>query len=562
MVLVALALAVTVATSTLPSEAQPQALSPRYPSEEALRRYALGRLLEEQGQRDLALGEYARALLLDDSSVTLPRRLSEASADGGDAARSLEFAERALRLDPGDARALWLRGAALMNLDRVPEALAPLEAAARADSERPEYFRAMARTAQLLGRLEVAVRGYRGVVRLEPDDAESWFQLAAGEARLGHFGAADSALAEVAQMRPEQMGVSLLRAWVQENLGRTDQAMEIYREHLRTHPGDQVTRRRAVSLLARERRFDEAWRILRVMSEGRPHDPELGELEAELAFSSGHADSGVQVLRRLRQRWPDDPDVLALSVRVLARHDHSAQAVAEAEEWIARRPDDVRARLVAAQARVLDGDQDAALVHLRRAMTLAPDSLAPHAALARFYEQQRRTAEAESVWAETARRFPRNDRVSFDLAACREKLGDLAGAEAAVRDVLRREPDNPTALNFLGYLWADHGRNLEQAMELITRALAQKPDDGAFLDSLGWVYYRLGRLSEARNQLERAASLTGGDAVVLEHLGDVYKDLTLKDLAVKQYRLCLAADPGNARVLAKLEALRSTGWNR
>jgi tetratricopeptide (TPR) repeat protein len=145
--------------------------------------------------------------------------------------------------------------------------------------------------------------------------------------------------------------------------------------------------------------------------------------------------------------------------------------------------------------------------------------------------------------------------VAFDLAACRETLGDLAGAEAAVRDVLRREPDHPTALNFLGYLWADHDRNLDEAVELIVRALAQDPDNGAYLDSLGWAYYRLGRLGEARVQLERAARLTGGDPVVLEHLGDVYKDLALKDLAREQYRLSLAADPGNARVRAKLDAL-------
>ena len=143
-----------------------------------------------------------------------------------------------------------------------------------------------------------------------------------------------------------------------------------------------------------------------------------------------------------------------------------------------------------------------------------------------------------------------------DLAACREKPGDLAGAEAAVRDVLRREPDNPTALNVLGYLWADHNRNLGQAVELIARALAQDPDNGAFLDSLGWAYYRLGRLGDAQVQLERAARLTGGDPVVLEHLGDVYNDLALKDLAREQYRQCLAGDPANGRVRAKLDSLR------
>lgn len=555
MMLVACTLVLVAATSTLPTDTQPQALSNRYPSEEALRRYAQGRLLEERGQRALALGEYSRALLLDDGSASLARRLSETSAIAGEPARSLEFAERALQLDPDDARALWLKGTALLNLSREREALAPLEAAALADSEKVEYFRTLGRAAEALDRLEVAVRSYRRAVWLEPDDAETWFQLAAGEARLGHFGAADTALAEVAEMNPLRPGVFFLKGWVQENLGHPQRAADLYQEHLRTHPDDQVTRRRAVNLLAREKRFDEAWRAARVIGKAQPNDRETGEIEADLAFSAGRAADGAQALQRLRRLWPDDPEVLAISVGVLARHDRAGQAVAEAEAWTAKRPDDLRAHLVAARARTLNREPEAALVHLRRAIALAPDSLAPRVMLARFYDQQRRNDEAEQIWTETAQRFPGHNGVAFDLAACREKRGDLAGAEAAVRDVLRREPDNPTALNFLGYLWADHERNLDQAVDLIERALAQDPDNGAYIDSLGWAYYRLGRLGEARVQLERAARLTGGDPVVLEHLGDVYKGLALKDLAREQYRLSLAAEPGNPRVRAKLDAL-------
>jgi tetratricopeptide (TPR) repeat protein len=555
MLFVACIVSIMAATSTLPSDAPPQAPRPQYPSEEALRHYAQGRLLEEEGQQGPALGEYSRALLLDDRSLSLARRLSETSAIAGDPARSLEFAERALQIAPNDARALWLKGTALLNLNREREALAPLEAAALEDSERVEYLRTLGRAAESLGRLDIAVRSYRRAIWLEPDDAESWFQLAAGEARLGHFGAADSALSEVAEMNPLRPGVFFLQGWVQENLGHPERAMELYTEHLKSHPGDQLTRRRAVNLLAREKRFAEAWQAAQVIARAQPNDREAYEMEADLAFSAGRAAAGAQALERLRRRWPDDPEVLAISVGVLARHDRAGQAVAEAEAWTAKRPDDFRVHLITARARALNRQPDAALTHVRRAIALAPDSLAPRAMLARLYTEQRRDAEAEKIWAETAQRFPAHNGVAFDLAACREKLGDLAGAEAAVRDVLGREPDNPTALNFLGYLWADHGRNLGQAVELIARALTQDPDNGAFLDSLGWAYYRLGRLGEAQVQLERAARLTGGDPVVLEHLGDVYKDLALNDLAREQYRQCLASDPANSRVRAKLDSL-------
>ena len=556
MLIVVCTLAVLAATPTTPPESAAPAPRPQYPSEEALRRYAQGRFLEERGRRDLALGEYARALMLDDRSTDLARRMSEAAAINGEPGRSLEFAERAIAIDPRDARAQWLKGTALLNLGRERDALAPLQVAAELDSERIEYQRTLGRAAESLDRLDIAVPSYRRAVWLEPDDAESWFQLAAGEARLGRFGAADTALAEVADLNPMRPGLTFLQGWVSENLGRNDRAMELYRQHLLAHPNDLETRRRLVNILAREKRYDEAWKEARSLARAQPDDRESNEIEADLAFSAGKGAEADKVLERMRKRWPDDPLVMASTVALLARHGRSARAVREAEAWADARPGDYRARLIAARARALNKQPAEALAHYQGAVAIAPDSLPPRIMLARFYEQEKRLPEAEKAWGEAVARFPDHNGVAFDLAACRERLGDVAGAEAAVRDVLRREPENPTALNFLGYLWADHNRNLDQAVELIARALAADPDNGAYVDSLGWAYYRLGRLSEARVQLERAVRLTRGDAVVLEHLGDVYNDLKLKDLAVEQYRLALAADPGNPRLRAKLDKLR------
>jgi tetratricopeptide (TPR) repeat protein len=84
----------------------------------------------------------------------------------------------------------------------------------------------------------------------------------------------------------------------------------------------------------------------------------------------------------------------------------------------------------------------------------------------------------------------------------------------------------------------------------------QDPDNGAYVDSQGWVEYRLGRLPEARRLLERAVELTNGDATVLEHLADVYKDLKLLDLARQHYERSLQAGGDERRVRAKLESLR------
>jgi len=528
----------------------------RYLSEEALQRYAGGRLLEELGERPKALDEYFRALGLDPHAGEVSRRVSEVTARMGDPGRSLEFAERALEEMAHDPEALWLKGAALINLGRDSEAIDPLTEAVSLDSTHAEYYRTLARAAERIDRLDLEVDCYRHVVWLDEEDGEAWFQLAASEARRGRFGAADTAMANATELDPLRPGLFFLQGWIAEGLGRPDEAIQDYRQHLDIHREDQSTRRRLILLLAQRKRYKEALEEAHTLAAARPGDLEARELEAELSFEAGETTQGMHLLDQMREDFPNSMDALSARLGVLARHGRGRAAVTEADRWVAAHPDDVRARLMAARAREMAGDLPAAIDQLRLAVAAAPDSLAPRVLLAQAYDRAGRPRDAEPVWAESQRRFPRVSSVSLDLALCREKLGDLEGAEVAVRDVLSNEPDNPVALNFLGYLFADHDRNLDEAVRLILKALALEPDNAAFIDSLGWAYFRLGKLPEARASLERAIRLSGGDPVIYEHLGDVYRDLQLKDLARDQYKKSLSYDKSNERVRAKLSSLR------
>jgi tetratricopeptide (TPR) repeat protein len=128
--------------------------------------------------------------------------------------------------------------------------------------------------------------------------------------------------------------------------------------------------------------------------------------------------------------------------------------------------------------------------------------------------------------------------IRFAIYQVYSDMHDLAKAEEQLQIVLKADPNDATANNDLGYLWADQAKNLEEAERLIRKALeldeqqrksegtpglADEGDNAAFVDSLGWVLFRRGRLEEARKQLERACSLTGGkdDPTVWDHLGDV-----------------------------------------
>src|SRR5262245_4801056 len=155
----------------------------RYPSEEALQRYLSARLLEQDGNLTQALGEYYRALALDPRSTDLLLHISQLCAHLGDPQRSLEFAERALAIDPQSWRALWLAGAAKFTSGKGAEALPLLVRACEIDSTEAEVLRTTARVAESLNRADVAEQSWRRLVQVDEDDGEAWFQIAAGEAR-------------------------------------------------------------------------------------------------------------------------------------------------------------------------------------------------------------------------------------------------------------------------------------------------------------------------------------------------------------------------------------------
>ncbi len=529
---------------------------PGTPAPEALEHYLAARLLEERGQDAEALDAYLQALAADPGRAAIERRISEAYFRVGDAARALEYAEAALEHEPGDARAHWLMGGALFNLGRPVQALAALRAAVAAAPDQADYWRTLARVAEALDRIEEVAEAWRHAAELDDGDAEAWFQLAAAEARLGHFEVADSTLAEAAALNPVRPGILFLEGWIQEGLGRPDEAMKLYREHLGAYPTDQATRRRLVNLLARAGRHAEAYREAILVRSAQPDDPEAIGVEADLALYVGQVARAEELLDQLLAADPDDPTRVMQAAGILAGHGRARQALARTELWAAAHPQDYRGALLVARSRSDVGDTTGAVGMARRAVAMAPDSLAPRVVLGGLLQAARRFAEAESVWVEVTQRMPGAGRAGMELAYCRQAQGNIEGAVSALRDLIAREPDNASALNFLGYLLADRNRDLEEAEGLIRRALAHDPGNGAYVDSMGWVYYRLGRLEEARRELERAVVLTRGDPVVLEHLGDVYKSLNLFELAREQYRLSLGRDKGNQRVRAKLSELR------
>ncbi len=147
--------------------------------------------------------------------------------------------------------------------------------------------------------------------------------------------------------------------------------------------------------------------------------------------------------------------------------------------------------------------------------------------------------------------------VYLALAARLEGEGRSAEQTELLRRAIELNPRNDRALNFLGYLWADRGENLEESVTMLLHALEIRPDEPAYLDSLGWAYYRQGEFELALPQLARAIQLGGEEPVILQHLGDLYAATDRPEQALDLWRRSQAAGATNTEELEqKIEGLQ------
>jgi tetratricopeptide (TPR) repeat protein len=164
-------------------------------------------------------------------------------------------------------------------------------------------------------------------------------------------------------------------------------------------------------------------------------------------------------------------------------------------------------------------------------------------ALAEIYQKGKRWAE-ESKALDQAESLANTDSekigIYFRRGALLERSKKYDASEAQFRKVLELDPQNAETLNYLGYMLADRGLRLDEAQEMIKKALDQYPDNGAFLDSLAWVYYHQGKFDEAEGLLLRALQHMQ-DPTVHDHLGDVYLKLGKTKEAITQWQASLKA---------------------
>ena len=266
--------------------------------------------------------------------------------------------------------------------------------------------------------------------------------------------------------------------------------------------------------------------------------PHMGFAFSQLA----QYDNAIEAFAEVRKLSPHDPAVngYLISAQLAAKRFEEAAETARAAR--AGRPDDMRFVRLEAQALLQSGRTDQALALVEGVAARRSSDPQAQIALARLYADANRSAQAIKVLQTAQTRFPADTSVGFELGSVLEKQDRFADAEAAFRGVIARDPSHAAALNYLGYMLAERGERLGESLDLIKRALAVEPDNGSYLDSLGWAYFKDGQLGPAEEHLKRAADQLMTNSVVQDHYGDVLLRLGRFQAAIDAWSRALAGD--------------------
>lgn len=176
---------------------------------------------------------------------------------------------------------------------------------------------------------------------------------------------------------------------------------------------------------------------------------------------------------------------------------------------------------------------------VRQALEAEPDNKSIFAYLILILRDGKRYEEALSLLKKELKKEPNSERLLFNKGIIYNDLGRMGDAVEAMEQVIEVDPNHADALNFVAYAQAEEGKDLDRAEALVKRALALSPQDGFYLDTLGWIYYQRQNFALAADTLQKAAELSSGDVVVSEHFGDALVKVGRFSEASEVYRTAL-----------------------
>lgn len=531
------------------------------------------RLAHHDGDHRRAIDELRLALATDEGDPVLLTALAQEHAEISELGRAERELLRVIERHPGHQPAQLLLGRVLFEARKLTRARVHLARAIKLNPKDPEPYLVLAQYWLELNRPDEAARVVEELAAALPGEITGLKRLGAVLSERGDLARAERLLRRAVDQDPGDFEAWVNLAQVLEGAGRIVEAEEAFARAVEREP-DHREVLLAAGRLALRLGADSRARAYFDRALATSEDPELAVRVAFAYLGARRLSSAAEVLDAARRLGGGEP---RLSFYAGLVHERLRQYVKAAEAYAEVPPESELfsdARLHRAVCLSLAGQHRTALELFRRALgeVADPDEVYPEyaralersgapreaeqalaraiqarsspelvEALAGLYRRQGRLAEAVKLLTEALASRPRDEVLLFALGAVYEQKGEHDRSIAQMRAVLEVDPEHAAAMNFIGYLLAERGHDLDEAERLVTRALELKPDTGEFLDSLGWVYFQRGEYHRAIETLERAATLVPGDPTISEHLGDAYSRAAEKTKAAQAYRQALEA---------------------
>ena len=508
---------------------------------QAIAHYATALSLEMDGGLDASLPEYAKAFELDPRYTALGIRLAQVYMGRKDYTNALATLELASKANPTDADPLLWIGVAYRTSDQIPKAIPPLKQALKLEPTNLAVVRALLEIYLAQNATKETVALLEHAFKQSSKDTTYWVGLG-------------DLYAIVLRQKPT-LAKQIDRARVRQCYERA--------AALAPNDPDVLVRQADIYLDANDfKRAADAYAKLLSL---RPNLPQIRERLALTYIRDDQKEKAIAVLQELIKRDPLRFETYNSLGDLYDQLGQEEKAIANYQESLVLNPNqlEVYVRIVLAQLHLKKVED--AFKTLGEAKEKFPTRYQVQYLYGLAYADQKEygKAVASYVDAEQLARDSSDDSspsTAFYFAygsAC-ERAGDFDKAVTLFKKAIELDPSNDEACNYLGYMWADKGVHLDEALDLIQKALKEKPDSGAYIDSLGWVYFKMGRYEEALPQLRRAAESMKQaeepeDATIFDHLAEVLLKLGKRDEAIAQWRRALQVDPDNKEIAEKIQ---------
>jgi tetratricopeptide (TPR) repeat protein len=506
--------------------------------------FLLGRFLEGEGKIDEAAAALRKAGELDPASAEPRAELAALYARADRAADAVTAAEAALKIDPKNREANRILGSVLASYAAQRQAVRPGEdvsgygarAMAALEIARGDgggdlsIDLTLARLYLERERPTDAIPLLRRIVSEQPQYAEGSVLLAEAQEAAGSPEAAIETLSLLLEDQPQFFRGRVQIAELYDRQRQWSEAADAWAAVQKLNArNSEVMARRATSLINGGRPA-EAQAVLREALKIAPNDVRLTFMLTQAQRATGDLEGAEATARALKTAHPEDPRTTYLLAQMLdARGRHQ-----EIVDLLQPEIDRLRAaNAKPQQIGLLLGAQGLALLQLKR------------------YDQ------AIAAYKEAAAASPDDTSVMFQMGAALDRAGRRPDAQKIFRDLIAKDPDDANALNYLGYMLAEQGTSLEEAVTLIQRALKTDPENPSYLDSLGWAYFQQGKLDLADKPLSTAADRLPKNSVIQDHLGDLRLKQNRRADAIEAWRRALAGDGDGierAKVQKKIDA--------